>query len=365
MKEQKRIIIAGAGIIGAAIAYQLARVGASVTVVEKGEPGQGATANSFAWINASRGKKPHHYYLLNRLGIAAWSDLEKQLPDKLMVRWGGSLEWHHDADRAAAVLEATRRHQSWGYPVRPISVETFTELEPQLTPGEPAAALFGEIEGHVDPVHVTRVLLAEAEALGAQILTGCEVVGLDRPDNQLQAVRTSQGAIPADTLVIAAGTGSPALAALAGLNVPLQDSPGVLVHTAPQPELIQRIILSPHGHMKQKPDGRLVVGLSFKGTDGTDTSTEAGQQLLQSAAQSLPHLSDIPIEKLTLGWRVLPADELPIIGAPEAAPDIYLAAMHSGITLGPLVGRLAASEILDGVRVDLLAPYRLERFAGK
>lgn len=101
MPKQRKIIIAGAGIIGAAIAYQLARAGASVTVVEKGVPGQGATANSFAWINASRGKKPYHYYLLNRLGIAAWSDLEKQLPGKLLVRWGGSLEWHHDAERAA------------------------------------------------------------------------------------------------------------------------------------------------------------------------------------------------------------------------------------------------------------------------
>ncbi len=299
------------------------------------------------------------------IGAAAWSDLEKQLAGKLMVRWGGSLEWHHDAERAAAVLEATHRHQSWGYPVRSIGLEAFAELEPHLTPGEPVAALFGEIEGHVDPVHVTQVLLAEAVGLGARLLTDCEVVGLDRPDNQLQAVHTSQGTLPADTLVVAAGTGSPALAALAGLDMPLQDSPGVLVHTAPQPELIHRIILSPHGHMKQKPDGRLVVGLSFKGTDGTDTSAEAGQRLLQSAAQSLPYLGDISSEKLTLGWRVLPADELPIIGAPEAAPDIYLAAMHSGITLGPLVGRLAASEILDGVRVELLSPYRPERFAGK
>jgi glycine/D-amino acid oxidase-like deaminating enzyme len=64
-----------------------------------------------------------------------------------------------------------------------------------------------------------------------------------------------------------------------------------------------------------------------------------------------------------VGRRVLPQDELPIIGSPVTAPDIYLAAMHSGVTLGPLVGQLAAMEIVDGVKVDILKPYRLERFA--
>ena len=65
---------------------------------------------------------------------------------------------------------------------------------------------------------------------------------------------------------------------------------------------------------------------------------------------------------MTLGLRPLPKDGQPIIGFPRRRRDIYLTVMHSGITLGPLVGRLAASEILDGVQVDPLAPHRLERF---
>ena len=76
----------------------------------------------------------------------------------------------------------------------------------------------------------------------------------------------------------------------------------------------------------------------------------------------LPHLSKAPIEKVTLGFRPLPKDSHPIVGFPAGHPDIYITVMHSGITLGPLIGRLAATEILDGVRVDPLAPYRLERF---
>ena len=65
---------------------------------------------------------------------------------------------------------------------------------------------------------------------------------------------------------------------------------------------------------------------------------------------------------MTLGLRPLPKDGQPIIGFPRGRRDVYLTVMHSGITLGPLVGRLAATEILDGVEVDPLAPYRLERF---
>ena len=66
---------------------------------------------------------------------------------------------------------------------------------------------------------------------------------------------------------------------------------------------------------------------------------------------------------LSLGLRVLPKDGFPIVGFADGPPDIYVTAMHSGMTLGPLVGRLAAAEILDRVEVDLLAPYRLGRFA--
>ncbi len=60
----------------------------------------------------------------------------------------------------------------------------------------------------------------------------------------------------------------------------------------------------------------------------------------------------------------MPKDGFPVLGFSESAPDVYVAVMHSGITLAPLVGRLVASEILDGVQVEMLEPYRLSRFEG-
>src|SRR3954468_12787784 len=84
----RRIVIAGGGILGANIAYQLARRGAAVTLLEKAKPATGATANSFAWINAQ--KQPLPYFMLSLMGIEAWRELHADIAE-LPVRWGGAL----------------------------------------------------------------------------------------------------------------------------------------------------------------------------------------------------------------------------------------------------------------------------------
>jgi glycine/D-amino acid oxidase-like deaminating enzyme len=150
---------------------------------------------------------------------------------------------------------------------------------------------------------------------------------------------------------------------MAGVTVPLKPSPGVLVHTAPQPRLIDRVVLAPIAHMKQKPDGRIVTGVGFGGTPSKDDSREGGVKFLKTASAVLPELGDAQLEKVTLGWRPLPKDDFPIIGFAPGRRDVYITVMHSGVTLSPLVGRLAAVEILDGVSAEPLEPYRLSRFA--
>src|SRR5258708_22389928 len=97
---QHHIVIAGAGIIGASIAYHLAKRGARVTVVEAAQPGAGATGKSFGWMNATFSKTPRSYFELNRLGIAGWRRLQRELDDELQVQWGGSVAWFPRRDEA-------------------------------------------------------------------------------------------------------------------------------------------------------------------------------------------------------------------------------------------------------------------------
>jgi len=278
------------------------------------------------------------------------------------VRWGGSLEWASTPDRAAREAETARRFQTWGYPLRFIDEKRLRELEPNLVPGVVAGATHAEIEGAADPVGATEVILARAIAAGARVVYPCEVVGLDCPNGKLRAVKTTQGDVEAEVLVIACGTDTPRIAAMADLTVQLTRSPGILFHTPPQTPAIDRVVLSPIGNVKQKPDGRIVTGLDFGPSPVEDATNEKGEAFLKKMAAVLPPLAKASIEKVTLGFRPLPKDSFPIVGFPERRPDIYVAVMHSGVTLGPLIGRLASMEILDGVRIDPLAPYRFERF---
>ena len=80
------------------------------------------------------------------------------------------------------------------------------------------------------------------------------------------------------------------------------------------------------------------------------------------AARVLPGIRGVAVERVTVGHRVMPADEYPVIGFSERCPNLYVAAMHSGVTLAPLIGQYAALEILDGARVSSLDPYRPSRF---
>jgi glycine/D-amino acid oxidase-like deaminating enzyme len=358
--RRSRIVIAGGGMLGANIAYQLAKRGATVTLLERARPATGATANSFAWINAK--KQPIPYFYLSQLGIEAWRELHAELGTELPVRWGGSLEWTNSAERAARQAETLRRFQSWGYPIHQIDEGQLRALERNVRPGDIASAAHAEIEGSADPVGATDAILARAAKAGAQVRFPVDVVGLDMANGRLRAVKTGSGDVEADLIVIACGVDTPRIAAMAGLSVPLTRSPGILVHTDPQPIVVDRVLLSPIGNIKQKTDGRIVTGADFGPAAVEDTSRQYGRQFLKTMSAVLPSLSEASVEKVTLGLRPLPKDGFPIVGFPVGRRDIYITVMHSGVTLGPLVGRLAATEILDGVQVDPLAPYRLERF---
>ena len=356
------VVVVGGGIIGASIAYHLVRRGAQVTLCEKAQPAAGATGKSFAWLNATFSKQPRQYHDLNELGIEGWHKLDKEFAGDLLIQWGGAVEWQPAGREADALRNDVARVRGWGYAAHLVDLIEFHQLLPFVLPGPFGAASYSETEGTLDPVQATQAILNRAKQLGANVLYPCEVKGVSVNAGRVVAVETSQGRMAADTLVLAAGVDTPRLAALAGAKVPLKDSPGVLVHTTPLAPLLDRVTLGPQAHMKQNPDGRVVTGAEFGGSPVTDTSRAFGQKLLARAAQYLPELARVEIDEVTLGWRVMPQDEYPILGFADACPNLYIAATHSGVTLAPVVGQCAAAEILDGARVEMLAPYRLSRF---
>lgn len=371
------ILIVGGGILGASIAYHLARRGAQVTLLEKTLPAAGATGKSFAWINANFSKQPRHYHLLNRLGVESFRNLQQGGLD-LSAQWNGTVEWYANPARAEELRSMVRRQQEWGYRVRLIANEEFTRLEPRIHSGQPLATAFSELEGHVDAATAATSLLRAAQSFGAKVVYPCEVLSINVESSTDATLKTTQGEFRADRIVLAAGTDTPKLAAMVNAVVPLTPAPGIVVRTKPQPNLIQRVLVTEDSHFRQQADGRFVIGddfgpppteihklLNSEPKDFPDPSFAElhGNRIRGQAAHYLPALANAPIDSVSLCWRPLPKDGFPVLGfAPKALCRVYLAVTHSGVTLGPLIGELTALELLDGVRVDLLEPYRPERF---
>ena len=356
MPSPQKIIVIGAGIIGASIAWHLSRRGASVTVVAQ-QTGGVATPNSFAWINASWGN-PEFYFRVRHRSMAEWSRLKTDLPD-IPLSWCGGLSW----DLPEPELDAyAAQHHGWGYGIQPVNRATSAMLEPNLA-NPPDYALHVAEEGAVEPVAAAKLLLEDASRRGAILSSSVEVKGLLRQGERIVGIETSEGPMHADHVVLAAGAGTAALAASADILVPLETPPGLIVHSRPVGKMLNGLVMAPELHLRQTAEGRIIAGGDFGGTDPGDNPQAAADALFAKVRATLKGGEALELDFHTVGYRPTPKDGLPILGSTGAAPGLYLAVLHSGVTLAPLVGLLTAQEIVDGSEAHELAPFRLSRFS--
>jgi len=354
----RKIVIIGAGIIGAAIGYHLSRDGADVTVIEKSAPASGATSKSFAWINAHFTETPE-FFALRMASIAAWQTLEKEIDHAdFKVRWGGSLSWGDSNEDHKGQIQAPGNPD---YRVETINPAEFSTLEPAVRPPD-GDCLHALDEGAIDPVAATRVLLQAAARHGAKMIYGCGIDRLLMQNNRITGVATPYGEIATDEIVVAAGVWSQNLLADAGVGLPMDNSYSIIVRSTPAEPLISRVMLSPDVHFRQDIDGSVIFAESFVGGEIGGDPSKSATKILKLLRHRVPGLRRIEIENIFVGNRPIPADGFPVIGRASGTQGLYLASMHSGITLAPIVGRLASEEILANRQSDLLAPYRLSRF---
>lgn len=357
------VVVVGAGIIGSSIAYHVAKRGARVTLLERERPAAGTTRNSFAWLNASS-KSPRAYYDLNLAGMLGWHRLATEIGPSLPLQWGGGLQWCKPEPTAQdAMKRRVAERQGWGYSVDMIDREQFDHLVPYVTPGDFGSANFADQEGTIDPVVAAETLVGKAREFGVEVVYPCEIKSITTTDRRIKAVQTSTGVIAADTVVLATGNDTERLAQTLGLAVPLKVSKGILAHSTPQKRFLSRVLMPPSAEIKQNLDGRIVTGFNFDDTGDLEPTKELGRDYLKTAAKYVPACQESQLEFMTLGYRVMPKDNYPVVGRFEKYPNLYVAALHSGMTMAPIIGQFASLEILDGARVDMLASYRPERFS--
>lgn len=373
--SEKHVAVIGGGIIGASIAYHLTKAGMKVTLLERGKLAERASRGTFAWINATWAKQPRAYHAFNQDGLLGWHRLQRTLG--ISVRWGGSLEWFDSADRQARLAEQIAEQVDWGEPAEMIGPEALRDLEDKVDFGGVEQAAYSPNDGAVDPVYVTRQLVMAAEMMGATVKENCGVEGVSQDANGRSVLQTECGDLAVDKYVLATGADPEATRRLAGIDIPQRSTPGVIVVTTPQPRLINRIIVAPGVHIHQRGDGRIVLG-EQDGAPDTAAHMERlrdrpnrfpaqvfadqhAMRILSIAEQYVPGMLDADVEDVFIGWRPLPLDGHPVLGASPVNPAAYLAIMHSGVSLAPIVGDVVAQEISMGVAAEVLASYRPDR----
>ena len=378
LQPPSRVAVIGAGIVGASIAWRIASRGFSVTLIDKAEPGSGASSHSFAWINAGA-KEPLGYHNLNRRSLDMWQRFGEALADdgdiaSIGLRWGGKVSWEVEDAAARRLVSQVRQLQSWGYPTRIIGASELSELEPSLVVGPVTAAEYSENEGQVEPQLVVDACVRHLADLDATIHTQTELGGFRiNSSGRIVAVETTSGDIECDYAVLAAGTATTHLASLAGAHILQAESPGVVIRTTPVSKLLQNVpvVYAPglgdgrqEIHIRQCADGRMMIGEGNQESLAEDDSQSHADDLLERACHYMPGLAKAEAIPVPVGWRPMPLDGYPVMGFTPEVPNMYIALTHSGVTLAPVLSQLAAMEICDGVNADdVLSPYRPTRFA--
>jgi glycine/D-amino acid oxidase-like deaminating enzyme len=342
----KRIIVIGAGIVGASLAYQLASKGAQVTVVEAGGIASGVTGTSFAWINTSCAG-PDPIAALRGDAIAAWRQLETQVPG-LTVRWTGALSY--------GTLDGRVSSSSI-----PVDRSRIAQLEPHLRQA-PEQAIHEPEQGALDAVAATHALLAAAQALGATVRTHTPVRRLIRQSTQVTGVETASGVIEADVVVLAAGTGTAKLAEQLGASLPIHSSPAIFMRYQAPAGLVRGIISSHAMEVRQDEDGTLLAAEDY--LDDAPENQPAAMALRTASAirSELEGADAIAPEFACVGLRPMPFDGVPVIGYLPQVEGVYVCAMHPGVVLAAIVGRLASEEIVTGKPASALEACRPARF---
>ncbi|MFO6465112.1 NAD(P)/FAD-dependent oxidoreductase [Jannaschia sp. KMU-145] len=322
------ILVVGGGVLGWAIAGDLARAGRTVRVVAPEGDARTASVGSLAWLNASTATDPG-YVRLRRAALAGWRDWAGA---GAPVRFGGSLFWGPDANAATAA-----RLRALGCPVARMDEAGIAAVAPGLR-HPPETGLFVADEGCADPTLILLWLRARAEAAGATHLPG-QAVALGQGTLRLDDGTT----LDADHTVVAAGEGASALLATAGLDLQVAGKPGLLIRTTPGRPVSDAVFATPSYDFWQRDDGAFLIASSLATGTGDADDLIAAEATAHVA--TLFDLPDLRVADRIARTRPIPSDGLPLLGRWPDRDDLSVAVTHSGLTLAPIIAACIAAPL--------------------
>jgi D-hydroxyproline dehydrogenase subunit beta len=357
-----RVVVVGAGIVGAACAFYGARAGLEVTVLERGAVAAGTTGAGEGNLLLSDKEAGPELELALR-SSALWTELGEELDGTAFelerkggVVVAGSPEGLEALHRFAAAQRAC------GVDSEPLDQAQLAEAEPHLSRTLAGGAFYpGDLQ--VQPMLAAATLLAAARRHGAVVRTGVEVTGGVLAGGPLAGVRTSAGVVPADYVVNAAGTWGGQVSARLGAEVPILPRRGFILVTEPLPRVVRHKVYSAdyvanvasdNEGLETSPvvegtrSGTVLIGASRErvGFDRT-ISLPVVRQLAAQAVALFPVLARINLMRVYAGFRPYCPDHLPVIGADPRVPGLLHACGHegAGIGLAPATGELITALI--------------------
>ncbi len=381
------VVVIGAGIIGAACALAAVRAGLSVTVVDRG-PLAGGTSSAGEGNILVSDKQPGPELDLALHSLGHWEEVAAHA-EQVTGRAGGGFELDHkgglmvaaDSAALARLDDLAGAQRAAGVEALQVDGARLSEFEPHLSPRLAGGVLYPQ-DAQVQPMLATAVLLAMARDRGAQVLTGVEATGLQRRGNAVTGVVLDGGRRRLETawVVNAAGPWAAAVAAMAGVALPVRPRRGVVLVTQPLPPIVRRKVyaaeyvsdvasddpgLESSAVVEGTASGTVLIGASRERVGFDPAMPPAVLRRLAAQAISLfPTLAAARVLRSYRGYRPYCPDHLPVIGPDPRAPSLVHATGHegAGVGLAAGTGQLVA-EVLAGVAPALdLTPFRPDRF---
>ena len=361
-----KAIIVGAGILGASTAFHLASVGAQVTVFDRDDAGRATAAGAgivCPWISAHENQAWHaiaaggaRYYpeLIADLAAQGETDVGYRRVGLLCVP-----DTPSQLDAVEARLAARRNAAPEMGIVRRLTSDEAQARFPALRPG-PATLVEGgaRVNGRL----MAAALLRAAQRHGAEVIHGAP--DLATANGAIAGVRHQGRLHEADTVAVTAGAWAPALLAPLGITLNVVPQKGQIVHLRlAGADTSHWPVLQPMNafYLLTFDDSRIVVGATRETGSGFDhrVTAEGQAAVLNVGLAVAPGLANAELIETRIGFRPMPPDELPLLGAAAPIPGLFIGngLGPTGLTMGPYAGRLLADAMLARPPEIPLAPY--------
>ena len=405
------VAIIGAGIVGAASAYYLAKQGVAVTLLEKGSIAGEQSSRNWGFVR-QQGRDPAELPMM-MLCNGIWQNLHQELAIDVGWRQGGNLRIAVDDERMAAFESWQRLATQYGLDTRILSTTELRDVVPSLTLTA-CGGMYTPSDGQADPTRVTTAFCMAARRLGARIYEHCAVTEVDAGGGAVRGVITERGTIAAGTVVCAAGVWSSRLLRQLGLSLPTVWVRNSVARTEPLAALTASAVWMPGVAFRQAADGRVIIAPGAIAhhdlmldsmryapkfwpaflQEKNSLKLRVGRPLLDdirgqyrrfTTHRTLDPVPDsvalraavacftqrvaadqtVRVSRSWAGYIDMTPDLLPVLDVPTAPSGLVVATGFSGhgFGLGPIAGRVVA-KMATGRDVDTdLKPFQLERFS--